>query len=324
MFNFPSVKGNPADIFKDRNSIIITDEAAQKLFGGQNPIGQMTNQGQVIRAVVTSPKNKSHIPFEAIGNIDSFSPELKNGDYKSRNYLYGRIAENTDPETIEARLANIPTRFTNDVDNNQREHSFFLQSINGIMFKDGIFNEIGSSVGREGLIMFVALTLTLLNQIQTEWESIFIDGNFQATFLNSQIDSTFENLLNAIRIISFIGGCIILISMLGQLGMALFNAQSRMKEIGIRKVMGAAMGRIIGLILKSTIITIIIAAFISTPVAYLVFKYAVAADVRTPLEITPWLLLKGVLVLTTLVVGVVISQTWKVASANPTQSLRNE
>lgn len=163
-----------------------------------------------------------------------------------------------------------------------------------------------------------------LNQIQTEWESIFIDGNFQATFLNSQIDSTFENLLNAIRIISFIGGCIILISMLGQLGMALFNAQSRMKEIGIRKVMGAAMGRIIGLILKSTIITIIIAAFISTPVAYLVFKYAVAADVRTPLEITPWLLLKGVLVLTTLVVGVVISQTWKVASANPTQSLRNE
>tara|TARA_R110001599_G_scaffold107142_1_gene269259 strand:+ start:6780 stop:9359 length:2580 start_codon:yes stop_codon:yes gene_type:complete len=659
IFNFPSIKGNPADIFKDRNSIIITDEAAQKLFDGQNPIGQITNQGQVVRAVVASPKNKSHIPFEVIGNIDSFSPDLKNGDYKSRNYLYGRIAENVAPETLESRLESFPTRSNDDLDDVQREHSFFLQSIDGIMFKDGVFNEIGSSVGREGLIMFVSLTLVLiamacfnytnlsmaralqrtrevgirkvagstrrqiigqflietflfssmgflvglsiyvyysnrisdvipfpfleitdyniiflfigfsiitsltagifpalffakisplalfnkqlskgkislqgirkllvgfqltvsmfmiillsliidqnqslrnspmgiesdqllvvsstpetvdllkqgfekisgvssstvvsslpvvdfpvylnlykegmadslatrfiqvdadfdkvfqpklksgsffspqlgqqdyqeivvssallekmgipenealgtllsssahnyqitgildqtisanplikqdeslllinsnqpmqyarlvlrlegkdlthtLNQIQTEWEAIFIDGSFQATFLNSEIDSTFGNLLNAIRIITFIGGCIILISMLGQLGMALFNAQSRMKEIGIRKVMGAAMGRIIGLILKSTTITIIIAAFIATPIAYVVFKYAVAADVRTPLEITPWLLLKGVLVLTLLVVGVVVSQTWKVASANPTQSLRNE
>ena len=659
IFNFPSIKGNPADMFKDRNSIIITDEAAQKLFNGQNPIGQVTNQGQVVRAVVASPKNKSHIPFEVIGNIDSFSPDLKNGDYKSRNYLYGRIAENVTPKTLESRLESIPTRTNDDLDDVQREHSFFLQSIDGIMFKDGVFNEIGSSVGREGLIMFVSLTLVLiamacfnytnlsmaralqrtrevgirkvagstrrqiigqflietflfssmgflvglsiyvyysnrisdvipfpfleitdyniiflfigfsiitsltagifpalffakisplalfnkqlskgkislqgirkllvgfqltvsmfmivllsliidqnqslrnspmgiesdqllvvsstpetvdllrqgfekisgvssstvvsslpvvdfpvylnlymegiadslatrfiqvdadfdkvfqpklksgsffspqlgqqdyqeivvssallekmgisenealgtllsssahnyqiigvldqtisanplikqdeslllinssrpmqyarlvlrlegkdlthtLNQIQTEWEAIFIDGSFQATFLNSEIDSTFGNLLNAIRIITFISGCIILISMLGQLGMALFNAQSRMKEIGIRKVMGAAMGRIIGLILKSTTITIIIAAFIATPIAYVVFKYAVAADVRTPLEITPWLLLKGVLVLTLLVVGVVVSQTWKVASANPTQSLRNE
>lgn len=661
IFNFPVLSGNVQDIFKDRNSIILTEETALKLFNGQNPLGQITSEGNIVRAVIESPKNKSHIQFEAISNIETLKSPMNKWGYKDRNYLYALTAIQSDQKYISARLKD----FSNNINQNSSQANpntdleFFLQPITGMMFKDNVYNEIGSSVGRSGLIMFISLTLLLvamacfnytnlslaralqrtkevgirkvigsspqqivgqflietflfsslgfilglgiyvyyssriadvipfpfleisnykiillfagfallisltaglfpalffskisplalfksqsssgklslkglrkllvgvqlcvsmfaivllsliidqnrslrkaplgiqsenllsiqskpetvdlliselakipsvshstvvssmpvvdfpshvnlikngmadslktrflkadenfdevfqpelavgqffsqasnnllfhevivskelllkmdidldeavgtllkdnhdsyqiigvldqtvmanpmikhdaalmiiksgknmnygqlvvklngedldkgLNQIETAWSGIYPDGEFQPIFLESRIESTFDLLVNSIRIISFIGGCVILISILGQLGMALFNAQSRVKEIGIRKVMGAAMPRILKLILKNTTNTIIISSLIALPMAYLVFVNLVAPEVRTPLTITPWLLLKGALALAALVISIVISQTWRVANLNPAKSLRNE
>ena len=163
-----------------------------------------------------------------------------------------------------------------------------------------------------------------MSQIESTWEEFYAVDNFQASFLETQIESTYRDLMNAIRIIGFIGGCIILISILGQLGMALFNAESKVKEIGIRKVMGAAIHHIIGLVLKNTFVTMLIATLVAAPLAYLVFIFFVTNEVRTPLAVDPWILFKGAILLVLIVLGVVISQTWRVASLNPTQSLKSE
>ena len=134
IFNFSVISGNLSDIFKDRNSVIITEESAQKLFAGQNPIGQITNQGQIVRAVIESPKNKSHIKFEAIANITSLALPAEDWQYRDRNYLYGLISKNIDVEALDARL----TRFSDDANKERQQavvqSNFFLQPITGIMF----------------------------------------------------------------------------------------------------------------------------------------------------------------------------------------------
>ncbi len=105
--------------------------------------------------------------------------------------------------------------------------------------------------------------------------------------------------------------------------MATFTAETRTKEIGVRRVLGASVPQIAILLSKSFITLLAIAIVIATPIAYFVnnlwlefFAYRVGLDAG----------ILGVDILTMLIISLltVFSQTWRAARSNPVHSLRRE
>jgi putative ABC transport system permease protein len=118
-------------------------------------------------------------------------------------------------------------------------------------------------------------------------------------------------------------GLSIFISCLGLFGLATYMAENRIKEIGVRKVLGASVGSIIALLSKDFIKLVGIAIIFATPVAYyLTNKWL--QDFPYRINISWWIFaLAGAMAL--LIALLTVSfQAVKAAVANPVKSLRTE
>jgi putative ABC transport system permease protein len=105
--------------------------------------------------------------------------------------------------------------------------------------------------------------------------------------------------------------------------MATYSAETRIKEIGIRKVLGASVQSILMQISRGYIFMLLIAIIIATPVAYyLNNSWLQFFAIRINFSI--WILLFGVLLLLTLGLLAIGSQTIKAALSNPANTLRDE
>ena len=142
----------------------------------------------------------------------------------------------------------------------------------------------------------------------------FVDQEYQRLYSSEQIMSKLSILFATLAII---------ISCLGLLGLVMFAAEQRVKEIGIRKVLGASMGNIIGLFSRDFLQLICIAFLIAAPLAwYMMYSWLQNFAYRT--NISWWIF--GVAALCSLFVAsaTVSYQAVKAAVANPVKSLRTE
>jgi putative ABC transport system permease protein len=165
--------------------------------------------------------------------------------------------------------------------------------------------------------------IQVLKGIENAWHKYDPNEPFEYNFL----DETFQkNYLSDDRLANIVGyftAIAILISCLGLLGLAAFSAEQRTKEIGVRKVLGASVGRIVSLLSVDFLKLIIIAIVIASPIAWWAmnkwlqgFAYRQAIDwpvfaYTTTIAMTIGLLTIG-------------SQAIKAAMANPVESLRSE
>ena len=163
-----------------------------------------------------------------------------------------------------------------------------------------------------------------LNQLEKATKEVDSEESFTPIFLNDSIEESYNGINQLLKGFKFLSIIIIAISLLGQLGIALYNAETRTKEIGIRKVLGARVKNIILMLLRGTLITLTISALLGSPLAYLFLNKTFwdMSVVKTNFE--GLILAQGVLLLGSLVVFIVIVQTWRVAQANPSESLRSE
>lgn len=145
-------------------------------------------------------------------------------------------------------------------------------------------------------------------------ERKFVDDNFEQKFHNERLLGTVANLF---------GGFAIFISCLGLLGLALFMAEQRKKEISIRKVLGASTLNILSLLNKDFIKLVAIANLIAFPLAYIIIsKWLSAYEYRIQISILPFALAVALsLVIAILTVSM---QSFKVAKANPIDALKYE
>lgn len=160
--------------------------------------------------------------------------------------------------------------------------------------------------------------------LEAAWKELHPDDRFFPETLGGFLERPMREFENIIKVLRFLAITIIAISLLGQLGIALYNAETRVKEIGIRKVLGAQLQSILRLLLKGTVIPILIASTIGAPIAHLLFSQSMAASFRTPLKPGPWLFIQAILLLAMVILLVVVSQVWRVAKLDPAQTLRNE
>ena len=165
--------------------------------------------------------------------------------------------------------------------------------------------------------------IEIIKKFESGWYDIDQYNKYNGDFLDLQIKdyySYFEDVLYTIGFASFLA---IVIACLGLLGMATYSTQTRIKEIGIRKVFGAEPKTIIYLISKTYIKLFIVAAIIAGPLAYMINNMWIQyiAD-HSPFGI-------GVVFLGLfLVIGfgmiTIATQTLKAANTNPAESLRYE
>nr|MCU0355597.1 FtsX-like permease family protein [Cytophagales bacterium] len=159
--------------------------------------------------------------------------------------------------------------------------------------------------------------------LEKQWKKVNPTTKFEYEFLDQQLLG-FQSALNDIaKILGFLSFLAVLISCLGLLGMAAYTAETRTKEIGIRKVLGASVPQIAVLLARSFLYLLLIAIVIATPIAYFVnnlwlefFAYRVSLG--------PGILGMGVLIMVAISLLSVFSQTWRAARTNPVKSLRSE
>ena len=162
-----------------------------------------------------------------------------------------------------------------------------------------------------------------LAHLEKTWKKFLPDAPFDYTFL----DENFENLYRAERVqgtLFTIFSCIaIFIACLGLFGLSAFTITQRIKEIGIRKVLGASVSRIVRLLSRDFIKLVAIAALISFPVAwYAMHTWLQEFAYRTNM---PWWVFPVSFVIAGLIAILTISfQAIKAAIANPVKNLRTE
>ncbi|KRT15425.1 cell division protein FtsX [Pedobacter ginsenosidimutans] len=142
----------------------------------------------------------------------------------------------------------------------------------------------------------------------------FVNENFQSKFQNEKLLGTLSN---------WFGGFAIFISCLGLLGLALFMAEQRKKEISIRKVLGASTANILTLLNKDFIKLVAIANVIAFPLAYIIInKWLSGYEYRISVSALPFIAAISLSVIITILT--VSIQSVKVAKANPVDALKYE
>jgi len=161
-------------------------------------------------------------------------------------------------------------------------------------------------------------------RIESTWKKVDRVHPFSAEFYNEEIEDAYSEFSTMIKIIGFLSILAISIASMGLFGMVVFTTETRLKEIGIRKVMGANIGNLIYLLSKGFLFLLSVSALIALPATYVFFQTVVLPNFpyHTPVHVTELFAgLLGVLLIAFIMIG---SQTWKAARSNPVAVLKNE
>lgn len=162
-----------------------------------------------------------------------------------------------------------------------------------------------------------------LSKVEKLYKEIYPEDEFKYQFYDESIASFYKAEQNISRLLKWSAGLCIFISCLGLLGLVMYITNTRTKEIGVRKVLGASVAQIVSLLSKDFIALVIIAFLIALPIAWWAMNNWLQDFVyRTSLS---WWVFAvtggGMLVIAMLILSI---RTIKSAVENPVKSLRAE
>ena len=162
-----------------------------------------------------------------------------------------------------------------------------------------------------------------MRSVKQVFDKTFPDFVYEYKFLDDKIASFYKQESQLSSLYKIFAAIAIFLSCLGLYGLASFMAVQRIKEVGIRKVLGATAGSIVYLFSKEFIILIAIAFAIATPIAwYYMHQWLQGYAYR--ISITWWLIVTGGLASIIIALVTISFKAIKAAIANPVKSLRSE
>jgi ABC-type antimicrobial peptide transport system permease subunit len=159
--------------------------------------------------------------------------------------------------------------------------------------------------------------------IEQLFEKHFPDIPFEYEFVDEAFANQYKEQERFVTLTTLFSSLAVIISCLGLFGLSAFAAEQRSKEIGVRKVLGASVARILILLSSDFLKLILIAIAIATPLTwYLMSEWLQSFEYRTTISagvfIVASILALGIALLT------VIGQTYRTANLNPVKSLKDE
>jgi putative ABC transport system permease protein len=161
-------------------------------------------------------------------------------------------------------------------------------------------------------------------KIQEVWKSVDPVHPFKAEFYDDAIEDAYSELSAMIKIIGFLSFIAISIASLGLLGMVVFTIETRLREMSIRKVLGASSGNLVFLLSRGFVVLIAVSALIALPITYLFFENVVLTHFPFHDPIGTGELLGGLLAVLTIAFIMIGSQTMRAAYSNPAEILKSE
>lgn len=185
-----------------------------------------------------------------------------------------------------------------------------------LRYRPGSFNFINIKVSGVAFPQAVS-------ELKKVWDKMAPERNFEYDLYDNIIKDTYASQREITWMLSFFAFLSLVIACLGMLGMAIYTAQSKLKEVSIRKVFGAEFRDIFMFLSRGFMILLLIAAIIAVPAGYFlgnlflqVFAYRI--------NMTLWLFVPGLLIVGGLATMMVSSQVFQAARANPAETLKNE
>ena len=163
-----------------------------------------------------------------------------------------------------------------------------------------------------------------MNKIEKVWSGIDKVHPMEATYYKDRIERSYRDYKMMFEVFSFLAFLAISIAAMGLLGMAVFTTETRMKEISVRKVLGASANSLFMLMSRGFLWMFIIAAFIAMPLTYLLFEQVILIDMANRINVSLFDLLSGVLAILLIGLTTILWQTNTAVRSNPAEILRNE
>lgn len=163
-----------------------------------------------------------------------------------------------------------------------------------------------------------------LARIETAWRKIDKTHPLDAKFYDDQIEEAYSQFSVMLKVIGFITLLAICIASMGLFGMVVFTTETRLKEISIRKVLGASENGLVFSLSKGFLGLLSLSALVALPATYFFFDKVVLVNFvyHQPIGLSD--LFTGVLVVMLMAVLLIGSQTLKAARSNPAKVLKSD
>jgi predicted permease len=162
-----------------------------------------------------------------------------------------------------------------------------------------------------------------INKIQKAYNNIYPGEDFSYKFLDDTIAKFYQAEQKTSTLLTWATGLAILISCLGLLGLVIYTINTRTKEIGIRKILGASVTNILSILSTDFVKLVLIAFTIAAPVAWWA-SYKWLEDFAYRTAMSWWVFVLGGIFMLLVALITLSFQTIKAAIANPVKSLRSE
>jgi putative ABC transport system permease protein len=211
--------------------------------------------------------------------------------------------------------------------------SFVMGRVIGLMkdyHQTGMYNEVESLMllyRLDNPILYVKMAEedaeSTLGFMQEKWEEIFPGKPFEYTFLEDDFMEQFSNDKNRRTVFAGFTILVIIIACLGLFGLASYTTERRTREIGVRKVFGASIERILRMISWEFLILILISFALSIPAVWFLMNDWLE-DFVYRYEMGPLIFLWTILLILLPTAITVSYQSYKAATANPADSIYQE
>lgn len=162
-----------------------------------------------------------------------------------------------------------------------------------------------------------------VNFVKNTWNSVVPGRPFDYSFLDQTFNELYKNDERTGEMFGFFASLAIFIACLGLFGLAAYTGEQRIKEIGVRKVLGASVSSIVFLISKDFIKLVIISGIIAVPVSYFAMNYWLQ-DFAYRVNIGPGIFILATSLAFLIAFITISSQALKAATSNPVNAIKYE
>jgi putative ABC transport system permease protein len=162
-----------------------------------------------------------------------------------------------------------------------------------------------------------------ISQLEAIWKKSFPEKDFQYTFLNDTFAKMYQAEARFQKVFVSLVALGIIIACLGLFALASFSAEQRIKEIGIRKVLGASVIQVVMLLSKDFLRLVVISIVLAVPLA----SYAMSSWLQGfayHVSLQWWVFVLAIVISLLIAILTISSQAFKAAVINPAKSLKSE
>jgi putative ABC transport system permease protein len=222
VFNFPFIRGNATNAFKQLKSIVVTETAAKKYFGSDDPLGktiEIENMGPyMVSGVLKDIPANSHFSFDFLISTRTLAGNIDQNWGFYNFYTYIRLKKNTTIASVEPKIKTLFKKYNAD-----NKNIFYTQPLTDIHLKSNL-----------------------------KWE------------LKPNSDKTYVYVFATIALF------VIIIAAINYINLVTARSALRAKEVGIRKVVGAAKNSLIRQFLIESVVTVFLSGILALGVALII------------------------------------------------------